>query len=472
MEKQKAARAAETTEDSQALGRPPHAKADFFAGTDAEVRRQGGHMEKHTLGFDTLQVHAGQHPDSETHSRCVPIYQTAAYSFRDAADASALFALEKTGNIYSRLTNPTNDVLEQRMAALDGGVGALAMASGHAAIFNTILNLAGAGDEIVSSICIYGGAVNLLGVTLDRIGIRTKFVDPDDLQAWEDAVTDKTRAFFVEVVGNPNANLADLEKIAEIAHRHGVPLIVDSTVTTPYLIRPFAHGADIAVYSATKFLGGHGTSVGGIVVDSGNFSFLDNPRFPLYNQPDPSYHGAVFARDFGNAAFILRLRTCLLRDGGACLSPFNAFLILQGVETLSLRMRQHSANALAVAAFLEKQPEVKAVHYPGLAFSPYHALARKYLPKGAGAVFTCELAGGREAAVRFIDALRLFSIVANVGDVRSLVIHPGTTTHGQLSDAQLAQSGIAPGTVRFSIGIEDCEDLLGDLKQALAKSAL
>lgn len=419
------------------------------------------------LGFDTLMVHAGTQPDPETHSVTFPIYQTTAYTFNDTQHAKELFELKVPGNIYTRLSNPTVDALERRVAALDGGVGALAMSSGHAVMFNAFLNLAGAGDEIVSSICIYGGAINMMGVTLERIGVKTIFVDPGDLNAWENAVTDRTKAFFVEGIGNPNANVADISAIAEIAHRHGIPLIVDSTFTTPYLLKPIAFGADYVVHSATKFLGGHGTSMCGIITDAGTFKFKGNPRFPLYNEPDVSYHGVIFADCPGNTGFITRLRTMMLRDLGACCAPFNAFLVLQGIETLSLRMQRHSDNALAVAQYLSNHPQVSFVHYPGLAGDKYHALAQKYLPNGAGGVFTFGLKGGRDAGAKFIDSLKLFSHVANVGDVRSLVIHPATTTHSQLSDEQLVESGISPETIRLSIGIENVEDLIADLRQAI-----
>lgn len=424
-------------------------------------------MSEQSYAFDTLMIHAGQQPDGETYSMCAPIYQTTAYAFRNAEHARDLFELKEPGNIYTRLGNPTNDVLEQRVAALDGGVGALAASSGHAAIFMTIGNLCEAGDEVVSSICIYGGAVNMLGVSLQRLGIHVRFVDPDDPEAWEAAVTDKTKAFFVEGVGNPNANVADVEAIAAIAHRHGIPLIVDSTFTTPYLQRPIGLGADIVIHSATKFLGGHGSSMGGVVVDSGRFRWEGNPRFAAYNEPDPSYHGVVFAKDFGNAGFITRLRAIVLRDYGSCESPFNAFLLLQGIETLSLRMRRHCDNALAVARFLETRPEVSAVHYPALESSKYYSLVKRILPRGCGSVFTFELRGGRQAGADFISGLKLISHVANVGDVRSLVIHPATTTHSQLSEEQLRASGITGGTIRLSIGLEDSADILNDIEAGL-----
>lgn len=418
-------------------------------------------------GISTQAVHAGYTPDAAQHCTVPPIYQSNAYAFESVEYAKSLFELKTPGNIYSRITNPTVAVLEDRVNAMEGGVGAVAMSSGHAAIFNAILNLAGAGDEVVSSLHIYGGAINMMGVTLKNIGIKVNFVDPDDFEAWENAINDRTRALFVEVVGNPNANVADLEKIAEIAHRHGIPLIADSTMTSPYLIKPFEHGADIVIHSATKFLGGQGSSMAGVVVDSGNFVFAGNERFPLYNSPDVSYHGINFGVDCGNAGFINRLRALLLRDVGACLSPFNAFLIVTGIETLPLRMRRHCDNALAIAEFLEKNPAVEFVNYPGLAGNRYHALARKYLPLGAGAVFTFGLKGGREAGVRFMESLRIFRNVANLGDTRSMVSHPATTTHSQLSEEQLAAAGITGGTVRLSIGIEDPADLLADLEQAI-----
>lgn len=419
------------------------------------------------MKFSTMAIHAGQTPDSATHSIAAPIYPTTAYAFDSSEHAKQLFELKEPGNIYSRLSNPTCDMLERRVAALEGGVGALAMSSGHAAIFNTILNLAVAGDEIVSSICIYGGAINLFGVTFKNLGVNVNFVDPDDLDAWENAVTDKTKAFFVETVGNPNANVADIEAIAAIAHKHGIPLIVDSTFTTPFLCRPIEHGADIVIHSATKFLGGHGTAMAGIVVDSGKFQFEGNPRFPQYTNPDVSYHGAVFATDFGNAGFITRLRALILRDIGSCLSPFNAFLILQGIETLPLRMERHCQNALAVAEYLENSPYVSFVNYPSLKSNKYNALKEKYMPLGCGSVFTFGLGADRETGAKFIDSLKLLQNVANVGDVRSLVIHPATTTHSQLSDEQLENAGITAQTIRLSIGIEDSEDIIADLDQAI-----
>lgn len=420
-----------------------------------------------TYELDTLAVHGGYEPDSAERSVVPPIYQTNAYAFESVEQATNVFNLSEAGNIYSRITNPTVAVLEERVNQMEGGVGAVAMASGHAAIFNSIVNLAGTGDEVVSSQQIYGGAVNLLGVTLANIGIHTTFVDVADLSAWEAAVTDKTKAFFVETVGNPNANIADISAIADIAHKYGIPLIVDSTLTTPMLIRPFDFGADIIIHSATKYLSGQGNSMAGIVVDSGNFKWEGNPRFPQYNTPDKSYHGLVYGKDVGDAGFITRLRTLQLRDIGACLSPFNAFLILTGIETLGLRMERHCENAQTVAEFLEQHPAVDRVHYPLLPESEDYALAEKYLPDGCGAVFTFELKGGREAGAKFINSVKLFRHVANLGDARSLVIHPATTTHSQLSDQQLLDSGISPGTVRLSIGIENIKDILEDLEQAI-----
>lgn len=416
--------------------------------------------------FDTKVIHSGYEREPATHSVVPPIYATNAYVFDNAENAKKLFSLEEPGNIYSRLGNPTCDVLEKRIADLEGGAGALGFSSGHAAIFNTIINLCSQGDEIVSSANIYGGAINLLGVTLDRLGVKVTFVDPDDLGAWEKAVTPKTKMFFTEVVGNPNANVSDLSAIGEIAHKNGIPFVVDSTFTTPYLCRPIEFGADIVVHSATKYLSGHGSVMAGMVVDSGKFNFKNNPRFPLYNDPDPSYHGLVFA-DLGEAAFITRLRALVTRDLGACLSPFNAYITMLGVETLPIRMDRHCQNALFVAEFLEGQQEVESVSCPMLKSSKYHSLAQKYAPKGTGGVFTFELKGGREAGVKFMDSLKLLKIVANVGDVRSMVIHPATTTHSQLSSEQLRAGGITENTVRISIGLEDKQDIIEDLEQAL-----
>ena len=376
-------------------------------------------------GFDTLMVHAGTQPDPDTHAVALPIYQTTAYTFDSVDHAARLFELKEAGNIYSRMSDPTVDALERRIAALDGGIGALAMSS-------------------------------------------VRFVDPDDLDAWEAAVNERTKAFFVEGIGNPNANVADIGAIAEIAHRHGIPMVVDSTFTTPYLQRPIEYGADFVIHSATKFLGGHGTAMCGIVTDAGTFDFSGNPRFPLYNEPDVSYHGVVFAKDCGKAGFITRLRTMMLRDLGACCAPLNAFLIMQGIETLSLRMRRISDSALEIARHLKAHPDVAFVNYPGLESSRYYDRVQRYLPKGAGGVFTFGLHGGRERGARLIDSLELIMHVTNVGDARTLISHPASTTHSQLSDGQLAESGIRPETVRLSVGLEDPADLIADLDQAIA----
>ena len=422
------------------------------------------------MEFNTIALHEGYKPDSDTKSRAVPIYMTTAYSFDSTEYARSLFALEQPGNIYSRLSNPTCDILEKRVAALEGGVGALATSSGHAAEFMTMLALASAGDEIVSSSTLYGGTHNMFVNTLGKLGITVHFVDVSDPENFARAVTDKTRAFFLETVGNPNANIADIRAVADIAHANGIPLIVDSTMTTPYLIRPFEHGADIVIHSTTKFLCGNGEAMGGLVVDSGKFPFKGNPRFPEYNNPDPSYHGVIFADVPGGAAFITKLRAHILRDVGACQSPFNAWLTLNGVETLALRMQRHCENAQAVAEFLERHPAVERVNYPGLASSPYHALCEKYYPHGAGAVFTFEIRGGRAAGAKFIDGLDLVSRVANLGDSRTLVSHPATTTHSQLSAEELREGGIGEGTVRLSVGIEEVGDIIADLSQALDAS--
>jgi O-acetylhomoserine (thiol)-lyase len=426
-------------------------------------------MRKRNLGFDTLQVHAGQVPDSATGSRAVPIYQTTAYMFRDSEHAANLFALKENGHIYTRISNPTQEVFEARVAALEGGVGALAVASGHAAVVLAILNIAGAGDEIVSASTLYGGTFNLFTHSFPKLGINVKLVNPDDPENFRNATTEKTKAYFVETIGNPTINVADLEAIANIAHENGVPLIVDSTFTTPYLCRPFDFGADIVIHSATKFIGGHGTSMGGIIVDSGKFNW-DNGKFPGLSEPDPSYHGVNYVKDIGAAAFIIKARVQLLRDYGPAVSPFNSFLFLQGLETLSLRMQKHCSNALAIARYLENHPKVGWVNYPGLETNKYYHLAQKYLPKGQGAIFTFGLEGGVEAGRKFIDSLEIFSHVANVGDAKSLVIHPASTTHSQLSEEGLRAAGVSPDMVRLSIGIEDAEDLIFDLEQAIDKA--
>lgn len=427
-------------------------------------------MENKKMGFDTLALHAGFSGDGCEGSTEVPIHATSAYRFQSTEHAGRLFELKEAGNIYSRLGNPTVTVLEERVAALEGGVGAVAFSSGHAAIFSTVLCLAEHGDEVISSINIYGGAINMLGVTLRNLGIDCKFVAGNDPAVWEAAITPRTKALFLEVVGNPNANIADLDAIGAVAKKHGIPFIVDSTFTTPALIRPRDYGADIVIHSATKFMGGHGNSLCGIAVDCGTFAFEGNPRFPRYNEPDVSYHGVVFARDFGNAGFATRLRALFLRDLGGCLSPFNAFLILTGIETLSLRMYRHCDNALAVASYLKANPDVTFVSYPALPDSPSYPLAQKYLGGRGGAVFTFGIRGGRKAGGRFIDSLELIANVANVGDSKTQVIHPATTTHSQLSVEQLAASGITDETIRLSVGIENIEDIIADLEQAIGKA--
>lgn len=421
------------------------------------------------LRFDTLAVHAGQEPDPATGSRAVPIYQTTAYNFRDSEHAANLFALKEAGNIYTRIMNPTTDVLEKRITALEGGVGALAFASGHAAISAAIFNIAQAGDEIVSSSTLYGGTYNLFAQTLPRLGIKVHFVDPRDPENFAKAITPRTKAVYAETIGNPKIDVLDLAAVAGVAHAHGLPLIIDATFVTPYLCRPFDHGADIVVHSATKFIGGHGTAMGGLVVDGGRFDW-GSGKFPLLSEPDPSYHGLRYSEALGPQAFIVRLRTQILRDLGACLSPFNSFLLLQGLETLHLRMRRHSDNALAVAEFLAAHPRVAWVSYPGLAGHPDHAKAARYLPKGAGAILTFGIKGGLAAGRTFIDSLRVFSLLANVGDAKSLVIHPASTTHSQLTSAQRDAAGVPDDMVRLSLGLEDAADLIADLDQALSKT--
>ncbi|MFB5067753.1 MAG: homocysteine synthase [Candidatus Wallacebacter cryptica] len=423
------------------------------------------------LGFDTLQVHGGTVPDPTTGSRAVPIYQTTSYVFDDADHAAKLFALEEAGNIYTRIMNPTTDVFEKRMALLEGGVGALATASGSAAILYAILNIAGCGDEIAAASTLYGGTYNLFAVTLPKFGIKTVFVDPDQPANFAEAITERTKAIFVETIGNPEANIVDLEAVAAVAHEHKIPLIVDNTFATPYLNRPFEHGADIVVHSATKFIGGHGTSIGGVIVDSGNFDWAGCGKFPEFTKPDPSYNGIRYTEAFGRAAFIAKARVQLLRDTGACLSPFNAFLFIQGLETLSLRVQKHTANAQKIAEFLNEHPLVAWVKYPGLKGNKYFDLAQKYLPKGCGSIFSFGIKGGAEAGKKFINSLELFSLLANVADAKSLVIHPASTTHAQLSEAEQRTSGVTPDLIRLSIGIEDGDDLIADLDQALAKSA-
>ncbi len=418
--------------------------------------------------FDTLMIHAGFKADQN--STTPPIYQTNAYAFDSAEHARRLFALEENGNIYIRLQNPTQSILEERITALEDGVGSLAVASGHAAIFMTMVNLASEGDEIVSSGKIYGGAINLLGKSLKKFGIKVIFADPSDPDSFDRATTDKTKAYFVESIGNPNSNLADLEGISKVAKKHNLPFIVDNTIATPYLLQPKKFGADIVIHSATKYLGGHGVAMGGTVTDMGTYDW-NNEKFPDFINPDESYHGVVYARDCAPAAFITKLRTHVLRDFGPAISPFNSFLLLEGIETLSLRMQRHCENAQKIAEFLEAHPLVSKVNYPGLPSDKNYALAKKYLPKGQSAVFTFELAGGKAQGVKFIDSLSLFRCVANLGDARSMVSHPASTTHSQLSEEQLRAADISGGTIRLSIGLEDVSDLIDDLKYAIEKSA-
>lgn len=427
-------------------------------------------MSERKLKFDTLQVHAGQTPDPTTGSRAVPIYQTTSYVFNDAEHAADLFNLRKNGNIYTRIMNPTNDVFEQRIAALEGGVGALATASGSAAITYSILNIAGAGDEIVSASTLYGGTYNLFSATFPRLGIKTAFVDPDDPENFRKAITEKTKAIYIESIGNPGINIIDIEAVANIAHENGIPLIVDNTFGTPYLIRPIEFGADIVVHSATKFIGGHGTSIGGIIVDSGKFDWAASGKFPGFTEPDTSYHGLKYAEVLGEVAYITKARVQLLRDTGAAISPFNSFLFIQGLETLSLRVERHVSNTQKIAEYLENHPLVSWVNYPGLKGNKYYDLAQKYLPKGAGSIFTFGIKGGVEAGKKFIDSLEIFSLLANVADAKSLVIHPASTTHAQLSENELVAAGVAPDLIRLSIGLEDVDDLIYDLSQALEKS--
>ncbi|MDO0924703.1 bifunctional o-acetylhomoserine/o-acetylserine sulfhydrylase [Streptomyces sp. TG1A-8] len=416
--------------------------------------------------FETKQVHAGAAPDPVTGARATPVYQTTSFVFRDTQHAADLFSLAEPGNIYTRIHNPTTDVLEQRIAALEGGVAAVALASGQAAQTLALLTLAGAGDHVVSSASLYGGTFNLFRHTLPRLGIEVSFVDdPDDPEAWRAAVRPGTKAFFAESLGNPRGNVLDVRAVADVAHAAGVPLVVDNTVPTPYLLRPIEHGADVVVHSATKFLGGHGTAIAGVVVDGGTFDFGAHPgRFPDFTEPDASYHGLRYWPALGPGAFAVKLRVQLLRDLGPALAPHSAFLLLQGVETLSLRIERHTANAQALAQWLEQRDEVAVVHYPGLESSRWYEAGQRYLPRGAGAVVSFELRGGVEAGKRFVDAVELFSHLANIGDVRSLIIHPASTTHSQLTEDQLVATGTAPGLVRLSVGIESLADLKADLE--------
>ena len=417
--------------------------------------------------FETKQLHVGQETaDPVTDSRAVPIYATTSYVFHDSQHAADRFALKDAGNIYGRLTNPTQDIFEQRIAALEGGTAALGLASGAAAINYTILALAKGGEHIVASKTIYGGTYNLLAHTLELYGISATFVDPDDFEAFEASIQDNTKALYIETLGNPNSNVADIEKIAEIAHKHGLPLVVDSTFSTPYLVRPFEYGADIVVHSATKFIGGHGTAVGGVVIDGGSFDWAASGKYPWISEPNPSYHGVSFTDAAGPAAFVTYIRAILLRDTGATLSPFHAFIFLQGLETLSLRVERHVQNALKIVEYLNNHPQVEAVHHPSLATEPSHELYKKYFPNGGGSIFTFEIKGSEDDAKKFIDHLDIFSLLANVADVKSLVIHPASTTHSQLSAEELADQGIKPNTIRLSIGIENVDDLIAALDKA------
>lgn len=419
--------------------------------------------------FETLQLHVGQEQaDPATDSRAVPIYQTTSYVFHDSAHAAARFGLADAGNIYGRLTNSTQDILEKRIAALEGGVAALAVASGAAAIDYTIQALAGAGEHIVAQKTIYGGSYNLLAHTLPRYGISTTFVDAHNLDEVEAAIQENTKAVYLETLGNPNSDIPDIDAIAEIAHKHGLPLVIDNTFGTPYLIRPIEHGADIVVHSATKFIGGHGTSLGGIIVDSGKFDWKVSGKYAPIAEPNPSYHGVSFVDAAGPAAFMTYIRAILLRDTGAAISPFNAFLLLQGVETLSLRLDRHVENTKKIVEYLSKHPLVEKVNHPSLPEHPDHALYEKYFPNGGASIFTFEIKGGQEAAFKFIDHLELFSLLANVADVKSLVIHPATTTHSQLTQEELFDQGITPGTIRLSIGTEHVDDIIGDLEKGFA----
>ena len=419
--------------------------------------------------FETLQLHVGQEqPDPATDSRAVPIYQTTSYVFRNSAHAAARFGLADAGNIYGRLTNSTQDVLEKRIAALEGGVAALALASGAAAITYTIQALAQAGDHIVAQKTIYGGSFNLLAHTLPQFGVTTTFVNAHDLAEVENAIQDNTKAIYLETLGNPNSDIPDIDAIAEIAHKHGLPLVIDNTFGTPYLIRPIEHGADIVVHSATKFIGGHGTTLGGIIVDSGKFDWKASGKYAPIAEANPSYHGVSFVDAAGPAAFVTYIRAILLRDTGATISPFNAFLLLQGVETLSLRLDRHVENTKKVVEFLANHPQVEKVNHPSLPDHPDHALYQKYFPNGGGSIFTFEIKGGQEAAWKFIDNLEIFSLLANVADVKSLVIHPATTTHSQLNEAELADQGITPSTIRLSIGTEHIDDIIADLEKGFA----
>ncbi len=425
-------------------------------------------IQDRQLGFSTRSLHAGHTPDKASLARAVPIYQSTSFVFENSTHAAELFALQKFGNIYSRIMNPTTDVFEQRVAALEGGMAALATSSGQAAQFLALTSLAGPGDEIVAASTLYGGTYTQFDVSFRRLGIDVKFVEPDDPENFRKAITPKTRVVYGETIANPRMNILDIEKVAAIAHEAGVPLVIDNTMASPYLCRPIEYGADIIVHSATKFLGGHGTSIGGIIVDSGKFPWSD--KYPAITKPSPGYHGMVFSEVFGPLAYIIKVRVEGLRDFGPCISPFNSFLFIQGIETLGMRMERHSANALKVAEWLEKNPAVSWVKYPGLPSSAYYAAAQKYLPKGQGSVLTFGIKGGLEAGKKLIDAVQIFSHLANLGDAKSLIIHPSSTTHQQLNDAQQLDAGVSKDLVRLSVGIEDVEDLIWDLDQAIKAS--
>jgi len=419
------------------------------------------------LGFETRQIHAGQEfPDSATDARAVPIYQTSSFVFHDTKDAAARFDLTGEGYTYSRINNPTQNAFEERIAALEGGVGALATASGASAITIAIENIVSAREHIVSSNTVYGGTYNLFANTLPNFGITTTFVNPDNLNNFEEAIQENTRAIFIETLGNPNSNIIDVDKLSEIAHKHNIPLVIDNTFATPYLFRPIEHGADVVVHSATKFIGGHGTSVGGVIIDSGKFDWVASGKFPGLTKPNPSYHGVVFADAFKELAYIIKARTTILRDTGASISPFNSFLFLQGLETLSLRVERHVENTKKVLEFLSKHKSVEKINHPALENSPYNEIYNRYFPNGAGSVFTFEIKGGAKEAKEFIDKLKIFSLLANVADAKSLVIHPASTTHSQLSGDELLATGIKPNTVRLSIGLESVEDIIYDLERA------
>jgi len=426
-------------------------------------------MSQPQYHLETLAVHAGQRVDSDTLSRAVPIYQTTSYVFKDTDHAASLFALKQFGNIYTRLMNPTNDVLEKRMAALEGGVGGLALSSGQSAIYVSIFNICGAGGHVVSSNSLYGGTVTLFSQTFPKLGIEVSFVDPRNPENFARAIKPNTRLIYIETIGNPKNDILQYDRIADIAHDHGMPVICDNTVTTPILFRPFEYGIDIVVHSCTKFIGGHGTSIGGVIVDSGRFDWT-NGRYPELTEPDPSYHGVRYVESFGNMAYIIKARTQFLRDMGSCMSPFNAFLFLQGIETLHLRMPRHCQNALAVAKWLQQQPQINWVNYPGLESHPDYELAKKYLPAGQGAIVGFGIKGGKPAGIKFINSVRLASHLANIGDSKTLVIHPASTTHQQLSQAEQLAAGVTPDYIRVSVGTEHIDDIIADMEQALLRS--